>query len=277
MRRSHIASLAFLAFGISTCKARMASQVAIAATSETVSIQLTPESCDTHGRVLATGDLPTPEDLAKDAYCVDMIMRQYAPRGAITVFGSARPKADHPNYLATVAFAKAWAEGSQASTYPILTGGGPGIMEAANHGAKEGGATSLGLGTYFGAGNSPEQSLNGFLTKGFLCASFSQREAEMVDRAAAIVIAPGGLGTEWEVFESLSKVQTKKIRKVPIVMIGGQDDDWATLVQRIERMRAANTISDGDEKLMVIIKDPVKAARYIEACLGDGQCPAPPN
>lgn len=104
------------------------------------------------GRIVPDGAIPTPQDLATDAFCAERVMRRAAPRGVVTIFGSARAKEDWESYRITREFARLWTK-QMGDRYPILTGGGPGIMEAGNRGAQEAGGKSL----FFSHISVPEQ------------------------------------------------------------------------------------------------------------------------
>jgi hypothetical protein len=222
-------------------------------------ISLTPEICEPQGRNLADGEIPTPEDLAKDAYCAELMIQRNAPDGVITVFGSASAKEDWPTYAMTRRFAELWTK-EMGAEYPILSGGGPGLMEAANRGAKEAGGKSLSFATYFGSG---AEKPNAYITDGFMFASFAQREAEMVDRAAAIVVAPGGVGTEWEIFESLSKIQTGKKNLCPVILLGGKAV-WKTLFDRLNHLKNIKTIKPHDIDLLSVAETPEAAVEQLK-------------
>ena len=101
-----------------------------------------------------------------------------------------------------------------------------------------------------------------YTTDGFVFASFSQREAEMVDRAAAIIVAPGGFGTEWEIFETLSKIQTNKKKPVPIILLG-RKRYWKSLLARINYLKSLKTISPEDVQLLKQIESPKKAIKFV--------------
>ena len=90
----------------------------------------------------------------------------------------------------------------------------------------------------------------------------------MVDRAAAVVIGQGGVGTEWEIFETLSKVQTRKKARCPIVLLGKRSD-WASLFARMDAMKQSRTVSPGDSDLMVVAETPEEAVAIIRAGIRD--------
>lgn len=222
-------------------------------------ILLDKNSCTSSGRHVPDGDLSGPSDLARDALCSKKFIEKAAPDGVITIFGSARTDETAPAYKQTRTFAMLWTR-LAGKKFPILTGGGHGIMEAANRGAKEAGGPSLSFGTFFG---SRMTKPNKYTTAGYMFSSFSQRESEMVDRAAAIVVAPGGFGTEWEIFETLTKIQTHKIKKIPVVLLG-QKEQWNTLIARIQYLKKAGTISSNDTTLITIASTPEIAVKILK-------------
>ncbi|MGW2371325.1 MULTISPECIES: LOG family protein [Kitasatospora] len=131
---------------------------------------------------------------------------------AISVFGSARTVADSPEYEAGVAIGRALAEAG----YAVITGGGPGAMEAANRGASEAGGLSVGLGIELPF----EQGLNEFVDLGLNFRYFFVRKTMFVKYAQGFVVLPGGLGTLDELFEALTLVQTKKVTRFPVILYG---------------------------------------------------------
>lgn len=139
---------------------------------------------------------------------------------AVSVFGSARTAPDDPQYVAAREMGRRLA----AEGYGVITGGGPGIMEAANRGAKEGGGVSVGLGIDL----PHEQRLNPWVDLGLQCHYFFTRKIMFVRYAQAFVVFPGGYGTLDELFEAETLRQTEKIRWFPIVLFGS--DYWGGLV-----------------------------------------------
>ncbi len=224
-----------------------------------ITIHLDPSRCEQPGRMVPDGEIPTPEDMALDVYCAAEVIKRNAPGGVITIFGSARAKEGMVSYDQTRAFASLWTK-KLGQKYPILTGGGPGIMEAGNRGAIEAGGKSLYYATYFGSG---AEKANRYITDGYMFASFSQREADMVDWAAAIVIAPGGVGTEWEIFETVSKIQTHKKKAVPVVLLGSKKT-WQSLFDRMAYLAKIKTISPKDMDILQVAESPEDAVAIIE-------------
>ena len=131
---------------------------------------------------------------------------------AIGVFGSARTPADHPHYAMAEVVGRKLAE----ADFAVITGGGPGAMEAANKGACEAGGVSVGLGIELPF----ESGLNQWVDKGINFRYFFARKTMFVKYAQGFVVLPGGLGTLDELFEALTLVQTQKVTSFPIVLIG---------------------------------------------------------
>ena len=139
---------------------------------------------------------------------------------AVSVFGSARVAADHPDY----AIGEAVGRGLAEAGYAVITGGGPGIMEAANKGANEAGGLSIGLGIELPF----EQGMNPWVDLGVNFRYFFARKTMFVKYAEGFVVLPGGFGTFDELFEALTLVQTHKVTEFPIVLVGR--DYWGGLL-----------------------------------------------
>ncbi len=165
---------------------------------------------------------------------------------AVSVFGSARTPQDSPHYASGVAIGAALAEAG----YAVITGGGPGAMEAANRGASEAGGLSVGLGIELPF----EQELNEWVDVGIAFRYFFVRKTMFVKYAQAFVILPGGFGTLDELFEALTLVQTRKVTRFPVILFGTAY--WSGLVEWIrETLLEAGTISSGDLDLFTVTDD----------------------
>lgn len=171
----------------------------------------------------------------------------------VTVFGSARFKEDHPYYeltrKASAAFAKLG--------FTILTGGGPGLMEAANRGAKDVGGRSVGCNIQLPI----EQHPNPYLDKWVYMRHFFLRKVLLVKYSFAFVVMPGGYGTLDEYFEALTLMQTHKIKDFPIIIFG--KEYHRELIDHIEVMRRDATISDADSRLYLVTDDIDEAVKLI--------------
>jgi hypothetical protein len=175
---------------------------------------------------------------------------------AVSFFGSARVRPGHPNY----ALAREAAQRVAQEGFAIITGGGPGIMEAANRGARDAGATSVGLNIELPF----EQGANGYQDIGLTFRYFFARKVMFVRYATAFVVFPGGYGTLDELFEALVLEQTDKIRDFPIVLVGVEF--WSGLLQWIrERLLAEGFIGEHDPELLFVTDDPEEIAEIVVA------------
>ncbi|SOE01363.1 TIGR00730 family Rossman fold protein [Blastococcus haudaquaticus] len=175
---------------------------------------------------------------------------------AVSVFGSARTPRDHPHYAAGVAIGAALAQAG----YAVITGGGPGAMEAANRGACEAGGLSVGLGIELPF----EQDLNEWVDVGIAFRYFFVRKTMFVKYAQAFVILPGGFGTLDELFEALTLVQTRKVTRFPVILFGSEY--WSGLLQWIRTTLAATgTINAADLDLITVTDDIGEVMSVIQA------------
>ncbi|WP_431309203.1 TIGR00730 family Rossman fold protein [Gordonia prachuapensis] len=175
---------------------------------------------------------------------------------AVTVFGSARLTPGSADYDLAIRLGQALGEAG----YAVITGGGPGAMEAANQGAWTAGAQSIGLNIELPF----EQHLNEWVDVGMNFRYFFVRKTMFVKYAQAFVCLPGGFGTLDEMFEALTLVQTKKVVRFPIVLIGR--DHWGGLVEWMrETLLAKNMISADDLDLLYLVDEPGEAVDVIAA------------
>ncbi len=166
---------------------------------------------------------------------------------AVTIFGSARTPEDAPIYQAAVETARLLAQEGLA----IITGGGPGIMEAANRGAQLGGGTSVG----FAIELPFEEAANPYVDIALSFRYFFVRKTMFVKYAQAFVIFPGGFGTMDELFEALTLIQTDKIHNFPVIIYGS--DYWAGLLDWLKSTMASRAkISPEDRELFVVADSP---------------------
>jgi len=213
----------------------------------------------------------TASDRARDIYCADLFKSTYYPKGFVTVFGSSRisdtsatgnAEVDAANkqvYEQVLGFARQWTQ-HYGTRYPILTGAGPGLMEAGNRGAHQAGGKSIGYTTYYDPDpngtsnrfykNDPSTALHRYnnediITDGLIFTSVSMRETAMIEHSAAIVIAPGGTGTEWEIFQILETVKSHQIAAVPIYIVGDREMHWKSFDARLADMVKRGTLSAG--------------------------------
>jgi len=174
----------------------------------------------------------------------------------VTIFGSARTKPGSRYYEMATNVAKEFVRNG----YGIISGGGPGIMEAANKGAKEAGGASVGINIDLPF----EQSANQYIDKDKLItfSHFYVRKVMFVKYAQAFVVMPGGFGTLDELFESVTLVQTKKVTHFPIILMG--KEYWGGMLEWVKStLLAEGTISKGDLDLFSITDDPKEPARIV--------------
>jgi uncharacterized protein (TIGR00730 family) len=165
---------------------------------------------------------------------------------AVAVWGSARTKPDTPMYRAGVEIGGALARAG----FAVITGGGPGSMEAANRGAKEAGGLSVGLGIELPF----EEKLNDYLDLGMTFRYFFARKMMFVKYSQALICLPGGFGTLDELTEALTLVQTKKVTKFPVVLYGSEY--WGGLVDWIRgSVLGSGNVSPGDLALLHMTDD----------------------
>jgi hypothetical protein len=175
---------------------------------------------------------------------------------AVSVFGSARTKPDHPEYAAAQALGTALARAG----FAVITGGGPGAMEAVNRGASEAGGVSVGLGIELPF----EQSLNDWVDIGINFRYFFARKTMFVKYAQAFVIMPGGFGTLDEMFEALTLVQTQKVTRFPVILFGSQY--WSGLIQWLrDSVLPGGKINGPDLELVHVTDDVDEAVARIVA------------
>jgi uncharacterized protein (TIGR00730 family) len=173
---------------------------------------------------------------------------------AITIFGSARVTEDSPVYATAREIGRLLAR----EGYAIITGGGPGVMEAANRGCQEGGGMSVGCNIEL----PHEQFVNAYVDLGVEFRYFFARKTMFVKYADGFVILPGGFGTMDELFESLTLIQTGKIRHFPIVLVG--TEFYGGLIGWIrERLLADGMIQEADLDLLTVTDDPAEVVRII--------------
>ena len=174
----------------------------------------------------------------------------------VTVFGSARVPETHPHY----ALARAMGAELARAGFTVMTGGGPGIMEAANRGAVEAHGLSVGLGIEL----PHEQGLNKWVDLGIHFRYFFARKTMFVKYSQGFVVLPGGLGTFDELFEALTLVQTRKVTSFPIVLLGSAY--WGGLIDWLrDTVLAEGKVSPADLDMMVVTDDVDEAVSLMVA------------
>jgi uncharacterized protein (TIGR00730 family) len=176
---------------------------------------------------------------------------------AVTVFGSARTPRDHPSY----ALAREVGAVLGRSGYAVITGGGMGLMEAANRGARDVGGLSIGCNIEL----PHEQRSNDYLDIGLRFHHFFARKVMFIRYASALVVCPGGFGTLDELFEALTLIQTMTIRYFPAILVGGESE-WDGLLQWLRSHALADGRIDArDLELLRVVGDPQEIGGIVDA------------
>ena len=182
---------------------------------------------------------------------------------AVSIFGSARARPDDPVYAA----ARNVARGVARTGFNVLSGGGPGVMEAANRGCQDGGGVSVGLTIEL----PDEQATNPFVEREVRFRHFFARKLMFMRYSCAFLIFPGGFGTLDETFEALTLVQTHKIPHFPVLLFGG--NYWAGLLRQVGDMVEHDAISPDDRSRIRPVSDADDAIAILRSC-HEGLCAA---
>ena len=182
---------------------------------------------------------------------------------AVSVFGSARTAPEHENYRQALYLGNLLAK----NDITVITGGGPGIMEAANRGAKEAGGRSIGLNITLPL----EQKPNDYATELVSFKYFFVRKVMLIKYARAFVVFPGGFGTMDEMFEAITLIQTHKMKPFPIILYGSRFwrslSDWFS-----DELLSAGLIGEKDLTLFRICDDIEEVLSLVQKCIADGDC-----
>ena len=213
------------------------------------------------------------QDMARDLHCAERFKAAKFPNGFVVIYGSSRLSEDKPGAPATDAgrlyhdvrrFAREWTR-AQGQRFPIMTGAGPGMMEAGNRGATEAGGPSIGYTTYYGPARDRADARLAFQTwqgqpivsDGLIFSSVAIRETMMVLHTAAAVIAPGGTGTEWETFQIIESIKSRQLDPIPVVLFGHRERYWKSFEQRVQAMAQLGTIRASEvTDHVVFVEDP---------------------
>lgn len=172
----------------------------------------------------------------------------------ITVFGSARIKEDNPYYKMTMDIGARLAR----MGLTVMTGGGPGLMEAANRGAREAGGRSVGCNILL----PQEQDPNPYMDKWMDFQFFFVRKVMLIKYSYGFIVMPGGVGTMDELFQALTLIQTKKVTNFPVVLIG--TDYYKDVIELFDKMCEEKTISETDKELFLITDSIDEAISHIQ-------------
>lgn len=225
----------------------------------------------------------TTADFSRDLSCADWFKSKKYPQGFVTIFGSSRISESNQSdnldvnaandklYKQIYNLAFNWTK-KHAKKYPILTGAGPGIMEAGSRGATKAGGPSIGYTTYYG----PSRKVKGgdasmafwkyrpskgkaktIISDGLIFTSVAIRESVMVMHSAAMIFAPGGTGTEWEIFQTIEQMKSGQLTPVPMYIVGDKHIHWQGFYNRLEGMIKRGTIKRHEvEALFVHVDNP---------------------
>jgi len=201
-----------------------------------------------------------PERIERVKRELEIGFRELAQIGpAVSIFGSARTVEQDPAYE----LARRTAHMLGSAGFAVITGGGPGIMEAANRGARDAGTRSVGLNIELPF----EQETNRYVDLALRFEHFYTRKVMFVRYACAFVVFPGGFGTLDELFEALTLIQTGKIRHFPVVLM--ERSYWEGLIDWTrDRLLAEAKIAPGDLELMRLSDDPAEIVEIVEHCAG---------
>jgi len=201
-----------------------------------------------------------PERIERVKRELEIGFRELAPIGpAVSIFGSARTVEQDPAYE----LARRTAHMLGSAGFAVITGGGPGIMEAANRGARDAGTRSVGLNIELPF----EQETNRYVDLALRFEHFYTRKVMFVRYACAFVVFPGGFGTLDELFEALTLIQTGKIRHFPVVLM--ERSYWEGLIDWTrDRLLAEAKIAPDDLELMRLSDDPAEIVEIVEHCAG---------
>jgi predicted Rossmann-fold nucleotide-binding protein/phosphohistidine phosphatase SixA len=196
------------------------------------------------------------EELESDISHAQNFKENKYSRGFVTVFGAARIDTNAPEnralYNMIMEFAELWTHNHRDC--PIMTGGGPGLMTAANLGAMKAGGPSIAYATYYGSAKSNKDPRTVFqkcdskeiVTDGVIFSSDAIRESMMILHSAAIVIAPGGVGTAWETFQAFDMAKYNQLTNVPIVLVGNKNTFWTNFYNHLDQMTTRDMLKRED-------------------------------
>ncbi len=223
----------------------------------------------------------TAADFARDYYCANQFIKEKYPNRFVTIFGSSRIR--EKNHLDTAEVNQAndklyrqiynlafdWTR-AHGKEYPIMTGSGPGIMEAGSRGATKAGGPSIGYTTYYGPSRSKKdgdaskafwkyrakkKKAKTIVSDGLVFTSVAAREGIMIMHSAAMIFAPGGTGTEWEIFQTIEQIKSGQLTPVPIYIVGEKNLHWQSMYDRLEDMIKRGTIKRHEIEAIIIHVD----------------------
>jgi predicted Rossmann-fold nucleotide-binding protein len=233
-------------------------------------------------------------DFSRDLFCAEQFKSTKYPNGFVTIFGSSRihekntqgeaaiNQANDKLYQQIYNLSYKWSK-NHSKQYPVLTGAGPGIMEAGSRGAIKAGGPSIGYTTYYGpsrkatGGNASmafwkyrptKKKSQTIITDGLIFTSVAIRESLMINHSAAMVFAPGGTGTEWEIFQTIEQMKSGQLKRVPMYIVGDKKIHWQSLYNRLDDMIKRGTIKRHEvEALFVHVDNPEDVYKLLVTAL----------
>lgn len=202
------------------------------------------------------------KSLTRESWKIFQIMAEFVEgfeklvtiKPSVSVFGSARTKPDHPDFDLTVRIGKALSDAG----FSVVTGGGPGLMEAANKGASQGKSPSIGLNIQL----PHEQSANAHQDIDLYFRHFFSRKVMFVKYASAYIVMPGGFGTLDELAEILTLIQTGKSRHIPVILV--KASFWKGMLDWFRESLVGNGMIDGEDmKLISVVEEPEEVVQVI--------------
>ena len=258
-------------------------QVFSIATTEAIECKSTIKNASYTGAYKGVENKLLVEDFTRDYYCADQFIKNKYPNRFVSILGSSRigekNKLDDPDvnqandklYQQIYNLAYQWTK-AHGQSYPIMTGAGPGIMEAGSRGATKAGGPSIGYTTYYGPSREKaegdaskafwkyrpsKKKTKTIISDGLIFTSVAAREGIMIMHSAAMVFAPGGTGTEWEIFQTIEQIKSGQLTPVPIYIVGSKKMHWQSLYNRLEDMIKRGTIKRHEvESIIVHVDNP---------------------
>lgn len=225
----------------------------------------------------------TVADFTRDYYCADQFVTQKYPNRFVTILGSSRigeknnldseeiNQANDKLYQQIYNLSYRWTK-AYGKKMPIMTGAGPGIMEAGSRGATNAGGPSIGYTTYYGPSRKKKngdaskafwqyrpakKKAKTIISDGLIFTSVAAREGIMIMHSAAMIFAPGGTGTEWEIFQTIEQVKSGQLTPLPIYIVGDKKRHWQSMYDRLEDMIKRGTIKRHEvESIIVHVDNP---------------------
>lgn len=248
------------------------------------------------GRYAGVENVIPLSEMAHDIHCPDAFKAANFPQGYITIYGSSRIRennaacgpggadcnealkaANDALYAQVRKFSFAWTQ-RHGGRFPIMSGAGPGLMEAANRGAKEAGGASIGYTTYYDRtatgsparpyGGDPRLALSPYVTHGLIFSSVALREHAMIKHSAAMVVAPGGTGTEWELFQIIETLKSSQLTKVPVYLLGNRSVHWRSFEARLQDMVDRRTVGKDEVAFLKFAENDEDLMKRLAADLG---------